>query len=143
MNDKKLVVWRGFLRAYSTIMKKLAQDLQAEHGLALTWYDVLVQLYKAEGQGLSMQALADGVILSQSGLTRLVDRMVTAGLVERHYCEVDRRVCYAKLTAEGMILLEKVRPTMWQRVDDYFLRHVDAEAAEVLGRTFSRMIEPL
>ena len=101
LSDLELAAWTGFLRAHTKVTRTLDQELESECGLSLAQYDVLIQLARAPERRLRMTELADSVLLSRSGLTRLVDRLVTAGLVERQACPSDARGMYARLTAEG------------------------------------------
>src|SRR6266545_4811090 len=100
LTDEQLEAWRAFLRAQAALIRTLDRELEAEQGLPITFFDVLVQLSQAGGR-LRMSELADAVLLSRSGVTRLVDRMVRAGLVRREACPTDRRSMYATLTTEG------------------------------------------
>src|SRR6266536_1565517 len=102
LTARELAVWRMFLRAHASIAGQLERDLVAEHGLPLAWYDVLLQLAEAAGQQLRMTDLADQVLLSRSGLTRLVDRLVAEGLVERAACPEDARGTFCVLTPAGV-----------------------------------------
>ncbi|HET8777796.1 MAG TPA: helix-turn-helix domain-containing protein, partial [Candidatus Limnocylindria bacterium] len=89
--DPRLAAWSTFLRAHAKVVHALETELQAEQDLALTDYDVLVQLAAADDRRLRMSDLADRLLLSRSGATRLVDRLVADGLVERVVCDSDRR----------------------------------------------------
>ncbi|MDP9496424.1 MAG: MarR family transcriptional regulator, partial [Actinomycetota bacterium] len=93
-----MAAWRTFLRAHAVLVRRLEAELVAEHDLPLASYDVLVQLSEAPQQRLRMTELADRVLLSRSGLTRLVDRLVRDGLVERQACSEDARGMLAVLT---------------------------------------------
>ena len=108
--DAELAVWRSFLRAHATVLRTLENELVAEHKLPLGWYDVLVQLVEEPSHHLRMTELADRVLLSRSGVTRLVDRMVRAGLVRRTPCEDDLRGTYAEMTDEGFEALRAAAP---------------------------------
>ena len=79
----RMAVWREFIATYSRIMSALDEDMRKQSDLPLSWFDVLVQLSEAPGMRLRMQELASSVMLTRSGLTRRVDRMVAAGLVRR------------------------------------------------------------
>jgi len=98
-------------RTHASIIGRLERDLVAEHGLPLAWYDVLLQLAEAPGQRLRMTDLAEQVLLSRSGLTRLVDRLVTEGLVERAACPSDARGTFSVLTPAGLQRLREAAPT--------------------------------
>jgi DNA-binding MarR family transcriptional regulator len=106
----ELAVWRSFLRAHATVIRALEAELVAEKQVPLGWYDVLVQLVEAPGRRLRMTELADRVLLSRSGVTRLVDRMVRAGLIRRVPCEDDLRGTYAEVTREGVEALRAAAP---------------------------------
>ncbi|HTZ42485.1 MAG TPA: MarR family transcriptional regulator [Jatrophihabitans sp.] len=100
-DDWRLAVWRGFLRTHSHLIKRLEQDLQAQHKIPLGSYDVLVQLAEAPGNRLRMSELAEAVLLSRSGLSRLVDRLQKDGLVLREPDPCDARGLYTVLTDKG------------------------------------------
>ena len=97
----RLGSWRGFLRVHATLIRDLGAELEASEGMTISAFDVLVQLAEAPKQRLRMAELADAVLLTPSGLTRLVDRLVGEGLVERVKCEDDGRSTYAAMTREG------------------------------------------
>src|SRR4029453_15220307 len=90
----ELAAWRGFLRVHSRLVRDLDAELRASHGLSLHEYEVLLHLPAPPHGRPRMSDLASAVLLSQSGLTRLVDRLVRAGSVERTRCEEDRRGHY-------------------------------------------------
>ena len=120
-NDSRLTAWSTFLRAHARVVRELERELQNQQRLALTDYDVLVQLAAADGHRLRMSELADGLLLSRSGATRLVDRLVTDGLVERVSCESDRRGQWASLTDAGLQRLRGASPTHLRGVKTHFL----------------------
>jgi DNA-binding MarR family transcriptional regulator len=138
VTPEQLEVWRSFLRAHASIVRRLEADLQTRHGMPLAWYDVLARLVEADGHRLRMSDLADRVMLSPSGLTRLVSRMVDAGLICREPSESDARGFYAVLTDEGYEQLRAATGTHFRGILDYVLSHyTDAELAEIaryLGR---------
>ncbi|HEX2360995.1 MAG TPA: MarR family transcriptional regulator [Jiangellaceae bacterium] len=138
VTPEQLEVWRSFLRAHASIVRRLEADLQARHGMPLAWYDVLARLVEADGHRLRMSELADRVMLSPSGLTRLVSRMADAGLICREPSEDDARGFYAVLTDEGFEQLRAATGTHFRGILDYVLSHyTDAELAEIaryLGR---------
>jgi DNA-binding MarR family transcriptional regulator len=100
-------VWRSFLRTHAHLMRRLEQDLHAHHKIAVATYDVLVQLSEAADFRLRMSELADAVLLSRSGLTRLVDRLQREGLVERQPDPGDARGLYTVLTQKGLAALRE------------------------------------
>src|SRR5215210_446338 len=91
LTDREMGAWAGLLRAHSALTRALDADLEAAHGLPLTSFEVLMHLSDAEGERMRMSDLADRVLLSRSGLTRLVDRLESQGLLERATCPSDAR----------------------------------------------------
>src|SRR3954454_18144068 len=110
-SELELDAWGGFLRVQSTLLRELDEELTREHGLPLSSYDVLVQLDEAEDGRLRMSHLADAVLLSRSGLTRLVTRLVEHGLIERDECKNDARGSFAVITEKGRERLDEARLT--------------------------------
>jgi DNA-binding MarR family transcriptional regulator len=100
-DDWRLAAWRSFLRTHSHLIKLLEQDLHAQQKIPLGSYDVLVQLAEAPGQRLRMSELAEAVLLSRSGLSRLVDRLQKDGLVLREPDPYDARGLFTVLTDRG------------------------------------------
>src|SRR3712207_998372 len=117
----ELAAWRGFLSTHATLFKALDAQLESEHRLPLTTYEVLVALYHAPGRRLRMAELAEHTFLSRSGVTRLVDRLEREGLLRRELCSSDARGCYATLTEDGETLLARARPTHLDGVRRRFL----------------------
>jgi DNA-binding MarR family transcriptional regulator len=103
--DWRLASWRSFLRTHAHVVRQLEQDLQTNHKIALASYDVLVQLAEAPEHRLRMSELADAVLLSRSGLTRLVDRLQREGLVERQPDPDDARGLFTVMTTMGLAAL--------------------------------------
>jgi DNA-binding MarR family transcriptional regulator len=130
-----------FLKSCSLLVDRLDRQLQERVGIQLTWYEVLAQLSSTPSGLMPMKQLAESVSLSKSGITRLVDRMERAGLVERHACTDDGRVCFAGLTRRGLSVLQVARPVAAQGVEKYFAQHVTAEEAEVIAGALRRVLE--
>jgi len=118
----------------------LGHELAARGGIPLNWFDVLVQLNAAPGGRLRMQDLASAVVLSKSGLTRVVDRLSDAGLVVRTSCPSDRRGTFAEITAAGRSALRRARPVHLQGVADHFAAHLDQPQLVALGQTLSTLL---
>lgn len=136
----QLAAWRTFLEAHARITELLARELRQEQDIPLTWYDVLVQLSEATDHRLRMQELAERVLLSKSGLTRLIDRMERHGLVHRTACPSDRRGTFAELTTAGRSLLRRSAPGHLRGVRTHFADLLsDAEAHE-LTRLLRRIV---
>jgi DNA-binding MarR family transcriptional regulator len=133
-NDSRLAAWTTFLRAHARVVRELERELQADQDLALTDYDVLVQLAAAPERRLRMSELADRLLLSRSGVTRLVDRLVADGLVERVDCESDRRGQWAALTDAGRRRLRRAAPTHLRGVATHFLDRLSEDDLASLER---------
>ncbi len=128
----ELAAWRGMLRVHAAILRELDAELESAHGLPVTSYDVLVNLASAPEQRMRMLDLADAVLLSRSGVTRLVDRLERDGLIERATCPSDTRGVFAVLTDRGREALLRARPTHLDGVRRRFLtRFADDELAQL------------
>ncbi len=127
LTGEELAVWRGFLRVHAALTRQLDAELEAEHGLPLSSYEVLLNLASAPGRRLRMADLADRALLSRSGMTRLVDRLERQGLLARDTCASDARGCFAVLTDAGEQLFRKAQATHLEGVRRRFLAHVPEE----------------
>ena len=139
LSGTELGAWRGFLRVHSALVRELDTELDAAHDLPLSSYDVLIYLQSAPEKRLRMAELADSVLLSRSGVTRLVDRLEREGLIVRDTCTSDGRGCFAVLTDDGEQLLARARPTHLAGVRERFLSHFSEEELEVLARFWERV----
>jgi DNA-binding MarR family transcriptional regulator len=140
LSASELAAWRGLLRVHAALFKALDAELESAHGLPLSSYEVLTLLHSSAGRRMRMADLAERVLLSRSGMTRLVDRLEREGLLAREQCADDARGCYAVLTARGDAFLEEARPTHLAGIRDRFLRHFSAEELELLGRCWERVV---
>ena len=138
--DVRLAVWRAYLQIHAAVISLLESHLQREEELPLLWYDTLNRLVSAEHKAIRLQELAEAIHLSQSGLTRLLDRMVEAGLVERRPCEHDRRGLYAAITPAGEAKLDAARPVYLRVLDEHFLRHLSCDEVAALNKVFSHIV---
>ena len=139
LDARELAAWRGFLRVHSGLVRELNAELETAHALPLAHYEVLFHLEGAPGSKLTMSELAQSVLLSQSGVTRLVDRLVRSGLVVREGCAEDRRVMYARLTDEGRQAFCEARPTLIEGVRQRFLARFDDDELDVLADAWERV----
>jgi DNA-binding MarR family transcriptional regulator len=112
--------WIKLMRAHAAVTRALSARLEAQHGLTLNDYDVLVQLYFAEGHRLRRVDLARSVLLTASGITRLLDGLERAGWVDKARCESDARVTYAVLTPAGLRMFEEARDTHLTDIEELF-----------------------
>jgi DNA-binding MarR family transcriptional regulator len=140
LTPEELGAWRGLLRVHSALVKALDAELLAAHSLPLTSYEVLINLQAAPGRRRRMAELADGVLLSRSGMTRLVDRLERDGLLERDACTDDGRGTFAVLTDKGEELLSEARRTHLDGVRERFLRHFEAGELRTLAGFWERVL---
>lgn len=135
-----LRAWRLILETYDAVVDLLESDLRRERGLPLAWYDVLVQLNEAAERRLAMNELADAVLISRSGLTRLVDGMEGAGLVERQASRRDRRVIHVALTEVGRERLRSGWPVVRRTLETHFVRHLRDADVQALISALTRVV---
>ena len=131
--------WEAVLRTVGSLLKIFERELKEAEGLPLPWYDVLIQLSAAPHGRLRMQALADSVVLSRSGLTRLIDRMEKAGLVAREHSTEDRRGYHAVLTEEGGRVFLLAKPVHERGIYEHFTRHLDDVDARAVVAAFTKV----
>jgi DNA-binding MarR family transcriptional regulator len=136
----ELGAWRGMLRVHAALVKALDAELVQAHNLPLISYEVLITLAAAPGRRRRMAELADSVLLSRSGTTRLVDRLVRDGLIAREHCEDDGRGSFAVLTERGAALLSQARATHLDGVRERFLRHFGEAELRTLAGAWERVL---
>lgn len=141
--DSRIQTWRGFLIAHARLQRLLDEELRAEHDLSLAEYDVMVQLVEAPGRRLRMHQLADRVVLSRSGITRLIDRLVADGAVERTTCTTDARGAEAVLTRAGVDRLRAASRTHLRGIADHFLDVIDPDDLAAAGRAMEAVLDGL
>jgi DNA-binding MarR family transcriptional regulator len=128
----------SLVRAYSHATRLLNAQLTADHGLTISDYEVLLRLSRAPDRRMRRVDLAGQVLLTASGITRLLDGLERAGYVERGACDSDRRVVYAVLTDAGLAKLRDASGTHVAQIEEYFSSRYDdaelTELAELLAR---------
>jgi DNA-binding MarR family transcriptional regulator len=134
-----LEAWIRFLRSHAAVTRELSSRLESAHGLTLSDYDVLVQLYLAPERALRRIDLARTVLLTASGITRLLDGLERAGWVCKKRCERDARVTYAQLTEAGAAKFEEARKTHLADVAELFGSRFTAEEQEMLAELLGRL----
>lgn len=144
-DDPGFLAWRAFLQAQASVISLLERELEDACGMTMSQYEVLLYLrYAPEGR-MRMQDLAASVLLSKSGVTRLVDRMVASGDVERIACESDRRVTWAAITDQGRGTLRAAAPIHVRGIREHFTDHLTEDEAmviaDLLRRVFLRAAE--
>ncbi len=133
--DARLAPWRAFVIAQAHVSRRLDEDLRAEHGLSLQEYVALLILAEAPERRLRMGRLAESLTLSKSGATRLIDRLVDDGLVDRVSCSSDLRGAEAALTEAGVNRLRTAAPTHLRGIADYFLSAIEGDDLEIVERS--------
>lgn len=129
------------LQAHAAVVDALERKLEDEGGIPLAWHEVLTRLIAVPEGKLRMLDLAGLVMLSKSGVTRLIDRMTEAGLVTRGACPSDRRVTYAIITAKGRQTFERTMPVFVEGVEEYFSRHLSDADVGALRSTLRKVLE--
>jgi len=120
LTDVELEAWQALLHAHHEVTRKLDAELRRDHRLSLSEYDVLLRLAHAPGRSLRMTELAERVMFSPSGLTRVVDRLVDEGYVGRRRDSADARVVFARLSEKGLGRLRKAAQTHLRGIRQHF-----------------------
>lgn len=134
-----LEAWRSFLQSHASIVRALDAELVAEHGLTTQDYAVLLYLAQAPDRKLAMSAVAERTMLTRSGITRLVDGLVSAGLIERVSCTKDARISYASLTELGHKKLRDAGQTHVAGIQRLFLSNYGADEIEQVAALLRRL----
>lgn len=140
LSKNGLEAWKGVLLAHATLVEQIDKEMARADLLPVDWYDALLALEDAPGQKLKMSELADQVLLSKSGLTRLVDRLEARGYIRREGCRSDRRVAYAVLTPEGLKAREESWPTYRAAIHTHFASHLTDEEAETVAGALLKFV---
>jgi DNA-binding MarR family transcriptional regulator len=136
----QLDAWRAMLRGQALLIEEIERELAAAKLPPIGWYDVLTELNKAGGR-LRIHELADAVILSRSGLTRLLDRLEGARLLRREPCEDDRRGAYAAITPAGRKMLDRMWPVYERCLAEHFAPQVSAADARAIRAALDGVTE--
>ena len=136
--DHELAAWRGMLQVHARVTQQLDAQMHAEHGISVSAYEVLMFLADAPEHRLRMSDIADRVLLSRSGCTRLVDRLVELGYVTRCAAAGDGRGLYASLTEAGLAKARVARRTHHDGVRRFFLGHLTPTDQIALGDVWTR-----
>ena len=139
--DPRIAPWRAFLLAHARVTRRLDEELRIEHDLSLAEYEALLRIVQAPDRRIRMNQLADRVLLSKSGVTRLVDRLVADGLVQRTQCLTDARGAEAVLTASGLTRLRSASKTHLRGISDHFLGAVDPMDLGTVERALGAVAE--
>jgi len=135
---ERLRAWRLYLESALALVDVLDAELERDAGIPQRWYDVLVKLEEAP-EGVRMNELADRILYSKSGFTRVVDRMEEAGLVRRVRPESDRRSILVVLTDQGRTTMEQARRHHRRGIEQHFSRHLTDTDIRALTRAFEKV----
>src|SRR5690349_24904612 len=130
--DPHREAWIAIAQTHAAVTGRLQEALTAAELPPLPWFEVLATLDRAPEQRLKMGELAEALVITRGGLTKLVDRLIKAGLLERTFCETDRRVSYATLLPAGAELLEEMRPLVRAELAAAFSANLSVGQAEEL-----------
>jgi DNA-binding MarR family transcriptional regulator len=140
LDEQELRAWRGMLQVHAAVTQELDAEMRAEHGLSLSSYEVLMFVSDAVDERMRMADIAERVLLSRSGLTRLIDRLVAHGFVERCACADDGRGAYAQLTDAGHEKIHAARRTHLAGVRRLFLHRLSGDDQRALGDVWDRVL---
>jgi DNA-binding MarR family transcriptional regulator len=141
LSAQHLAAWRTFLKAHAILIDYIDHDLVVAKLPPLSTYDVLIELYEAPEHRLRMHELAKRVVLSRSGLTRLVDRLEAEGLLQRYRSGADRRGAYAVITEKGIAALRRTWPIYARGIAEYFAQWLTVEEAELMEAALGRILQ--
>lgn len=136
-----VAAWAALLRTHATLVKILERQTEQTTGLPLSWYDVLLELNAAEGRRLRMQQLAERVVLSRTRISRVVDEMVAAGLVQKTSDTHDRRSTFATITERGRTALRDAAPVYLDGIDKHFTRHLRESEVRAIKTGLERVLD--
>ena len=142
LSETELRAWQALLHAHHDVIRRLEEELHREHGLSMAEYDVLLRLARAPDHALRMTELADRVMLSPSGLTRAVDRLVNEGLVQRERFDGDGRVMLARPTDKGQRVLRHAARTHLRGIRDYFTGRLSEAQLRNVASALERITGP-
>jgi DNA-binding MarR family transcriptional regulator len=131
--------WGALTRTHAAVTGRLQEALAQSDFPPLPWYEVLATIAEAPEQRMRMGDLAEALVITRGGLTKLVDRLIKAGLLERTFCETDRRVSYATLLPSGAQLLEEMRPVVAAELAVAFSANISEDEAGQLRETLDRV----
>ncbi len=140
LDQKQLTAWRTLITTHATVIDLIEHELAEAKQLPLSSYDVLLALVEAPNRRLRMHELAQAVVLSRSGLTRLVDRLEQEGLLRRDRSGPDRRATYAVLTLKGFRAFRSAWPIYAQGIARHFARYLTDEELYMLTEALTRVL---
>jgi DNA-binding MarR family transcriptional regulator len=141
LDTQHLNAWRAFITAHAKLIDWINHEMVEADVIPLHWYDVLIELYEAPEHRLRLSELARKVVLSKSGLTRLVDKVEAVGLLARQSSPEDGRGAYAVLTEAGIEAMRKAWPIYAGGIQAYFAQHLTIGEAKIITDVFERILK--
>jgi DNA-binding MarR family transcriptional regulator len=135
-----ITAWARLMRAQQALLERVEANLKAAELPPLGWYDVLIELSRADGGKLRQFEIGDKVLLSKYNVSRLLDRLEDEHLVERLSCPEDKRGAHVAITKEGKALLKKMWPVYERAIGEHFRRHLSESEVGVLAELMERLI---
>ncbi|HUR15468.1 MAG TPA: MarR family transcriptional regulator [Mycobacteriales bacterium] len=139
--DLSTSAWGALLQVHAALVPVLDKRLQLETGLALSWYDVLLELSAAPERRLRMSDLGERVVLSRTRVSRLVEDLVAAGLVSREVNPADARSAYAVLTPQGLARFRQAAPVYLRGIDEHFAEQLSDSELRTIARALGRVLD--
>jgi DNA-binding MarR family transcriptional regulator len=127
--------WRSLAQTHAAVSGRLQDALAQAELPPLAWFEMLAAIAAVDGERMKMGELAEALVITRGGLTKLVDRLVKAGLIERTFCDTDRRVSYATLLPAGADLLEEMVPVVSGELELAFAARLSERQADDLKAT--------
>lgn len=140
LSDDHLEAWRALLRAQAFVLRRISEELARGDALPLESYDVLLELYRAPEKRLRLRDLGERVVLTRSGISRLVTRLEKQGLVERGAVPSDARGVFAQLTPKGEAAFRRTWPAYAEGIRRHFAERFEAEEARTLSRLLGAVL---
>jgi DNA-binding MarR family transcriptional regulator len=134
-------VWESFINAHAAVFKRLDDEIKHEAGIGLSWFDVLVHLDWANDGRMNLQDLTNSLLLTQSSVSRLVDRMQAAGLVRKEMSNADRRAVLVSLTPAGRAAFRRAYRVHLRGIEEHFTQHVTADEAASMTEALRKVLQ--
>jgi len=143
LNSAQNCLWKLFLTAHTRLVDQVEQDFKQAELPPFEWYDVLIALKQAPEQQLRLSELAEVLLVNRTNVTRLVDRLEAAGLIQRKICKDDRRGAYAVLTKAGLEMQQKMWTVYAHSIAQHFGRHLTEKDTVAFTKALSAMLTAL
>jgi DNA-binding MarR family transcriptional regulator len=134
-------VWESFINAHAAVFKRLEDEIKREAGIGLSWFDVLVHLDWADDGRMNLQDLTNSLLLTQSSVSRLVDRMQAAGLVRKEMSNADRRAVLVSLTPAGRAAFRRAYRVHLRGIEEHFMQHVTTDEAASMTEALGKVLQ--